>query len=280
MTASFHVLQQLFDTTRRYPQKLAVVLDEQSWTYGELIANIGCVVNHLHSLKMARGQVIYQYMDRGFEMVCGLFGILCADGVYCSINPTEPADRLANLLQQIQGQFVLLHGRTVHQFPPTTVRHMISLDAILHPLSCGENIEDLPSCSGHGAAYVICTSGTTGRQKLVVHTYKSFSAGDYILIQSNLQIFTAGDNVFQVASCSWTLHLTEISITLMIGGTLVLLRPGGHLDMRYFTDTFSRQQVTTLLVGPAIIHALTNYLEITQRRQTFMLLRRLCTAGD
>lgn len=280
MSLKFHVLQELFTTAQKYPQKIAVILDDQAWTYSELIGNIACVVNHLQNLQTSRGQIIYQYMDRGFEMVCGLFGILCADGVYCSIDPTEPADRLVGLLQQIKGHYVLLHTRTRHQFPLTAVRHMVSLDVVVHSLSCGEEIRDLPTCSGRGAAYIICTSGTSGRQKLVLHTHKSFSASGYNCAQSNVWMHTVQHHVLQVASCSWALHLREISMALIMGGTLVLLQPGGHLNMTYFIRTLARQQVTTLLIGPAMIRTLTNHMETNQQFEAFQCVRRLCTTGD
>ena len=92
-------------------------------------------------------------------------------------------------------------------------------------------------------------------------------------------MYAVRDQVLQVASCSWILHITEISMTLIMGGTLVLLRPGGQLDMSYFSRTLSHQQVTTLLIGPAIIRALTSYLEIARQYETFKFVRHLCTSG-
>ena len=71
-----------------------------------------------------------------------------------------------------------------------------------------------------------------------------------------------------------------IPLALVVGGTLVLLRPGGHLDMDYFSQTLIDQQVTALTIGPGIIRALTNYLEMNQRFETFKFMRSVCAAGD
>jgi non-ribosomal peptide synthetase component F len=279
MTPSFYVLRDLFNGAQAHPQKVAMVLDDQVWTYSELIEKVECVAYHLHKFNVAQGQIIYQFVERGFEMVCGLLGIMCAGGVYCPINPTEPLDRVTALVEQVQGQYVLLHEKTRNKFPAAVVQRVISLDTILIPWPRDEDMYDLPVCSKRGPAYIICTSGTTGRPKAIVHTHRSFSASNYAYAQWDVGMYTAQDQVLQVATCSWILHLTEVAMPLIVGGTLVLLRPGGHLDMAYFSETLMYQQVTAFLVGPGIIRALTDYLEKNQLFQVFHFVRNLCTAG-
>jgi non-ribosomal peptide synthetase component F len=280
MTPSFYVLRDLFNGAQAHPQKIAVILDDQAWTYSELIEQVQCVAYHLHSLNVVRGQIIYQFVERGFAMVCGLLGIMCAGGVYCPLTPIEPSDRLAILLEQIQGQYVLLHEKTREQFPSVAVQHVLSLDTILVPLPRGEDMYDCPVCSECGPAYIICTSGTTGRPKAIVHTHRSFSASNYAYAQWDVGMYTARGQVLQVATSSWILHLSEVALPLVVGGTLVLLRPGGHLDMAYFSKTLIYQPVTTLLFGPGIVRALTSYIETSQQLGTFNFVRNLCITGD
>jgi acyl-coenzyme A synthetase/AMP-(fatty) acid ligase len=280
MTSSLHILRELFNVAQVHPQKVAVVLDDQVWTYSELVGKVQSVAYYLHNSNIVQGQIVYQFVERGFAMICGLLGIMSVGGVYCPINPTEPYERVAALLEQIQGQYAVLHEKTRNQFPSAAVRHIISLDTILVPCSHLEDIYDLPLCNECGPVYIICTSGTTGRQKLVVHTHRSFSASNKVYGQKDVGMYTMHDQVLQVATCSWILHLTEVAMPLIVGGTLILLRPGGQLDMAYFAQTLIYQQVTTVLIGPAIIRALTGYLKTSQQLDTFKFVRNLCTAGD
>ncbi|CAF1354197.1 unnamed protein product [Adineta steineri] len=205
---------------------------------------------------------------------------MCAGGLYCPLNPADPPERLVTLLEQTQGQYVLIHQKTREKFPSAAVQHFILLDDILLPWLDVKDIGNLPVCSDDDPIYIICTSGTTGRSKVVVHTHKSFSASTAAFIHWHIDMYTFRDQILQVATCSWNLHLTEISMPLVSGGTLVLFRPGGHLDMGYFCQTLIHQQVTTLTIGPGIIRAFTNYLEITQRLETFQSVRNLCTTGE
>ncbi|CAF1166800.1 unnamed protein product [Adineta steineri] len=141
-------------------------------------------------------------------------------------------------------------------------------------------MEELPDCKEHGDALIICTSGTTGRHKAVVHSFRSFSTCIRAYRQWGLGVYTGQDQVLQVAACSWILHISEIMLPLVVGGTLVLLRPNGHLDMDYFSQTLMQQQVTTVTIGPGIIRALTSYFEKTQRLATLKFIRNVITTGE
>ncbi|CAF1312241.1 unnamed protein product [Adineta steineri] len=214
-------------------------------------------------------------------MVSGLFGIICAGGLYCPLNPTDPYERVTSILEQLQGSCVLTHKKTRHLFPTTnSIKQLIFLDEILSPLSDVEDMEELPDCKEHGDALIICTSGTTGRHKAVVHSFRSLSTSIRAFSQWDLHMYTSQDQVLQVAACSWILHISEIMLPLVVGGTLVLLRPNGHLDMDYFSQTLIQQQVTTITIGPGIVRALTSYLEKTQRLATLKFVHNVIIGGE
>ena len=263
-----------------YPQKVALVLDEQLWTYGELVEQVESVIHHLQKSGVIQGQIIYQCVERGLEMICGFLGTMCAGGVYCALNPTEPPNRLVGLMEQIQGQYALVHWKTSDRLPPASVQHVLKFDHILQPVSCSANTANASICQSKGAAFIICTSGTTGRPKSVVHTHKSLSAMVVTYTQWDGGICTNQDQNLQGAPCSWILHVWEMASTLAAGGTLVLLRPNGHLDIGYFVESLIRQQVTTLHIGPGIIRALIGYLKENQKLETFKLVRKVYTGGN
>ncbi|CAF4074768.1 unnamed protein product, partial [Adineta steineri] len=280
MTTSYYVIRSLFDIARLYPQKVAIVLDDQLWTYSELIMQVERVVYQLHHLGVVQGQIIYQFVERSFEMICGFLAILYIGGVYCPLSSILPPGRLNIILEQMQGRYVLVHEKTRNKFPIAAVQHVIVLDNILLRSLDIEDMSDLSISGEYGAAFIIFTSGTTGPPKAVVHTHRSFSASIAALIGWNVGMYTVRDQVLQIAASSWITHIWEISLTLVVGGTLVLLRQGGLFDVAYFSRTLMHQQITTLLIGPAIIRALTNYIENSQQTKIFDTVRQLCVGGE
>jgi non-ribosomal peptide synthetase component F len=106
-------------------QKVAVILDDQTWTYSELIEQIERIASHLYHLNIVKGQIVYQFVERSFEMICGLFSIMYVGGVYCPLNPTDPYERLVSLLEQTHGQYVLVHEKTRSQFPSIAIQHVV-----------------------------------------------------------------------------------------------------------------------------------------------------------
>lgn len=263
-----------------HSQKIALILDNQAWTYAELIEKVECVVRHLHSAKVVEGQIIYQFVERGLEMICGILGILCTGGAYFPINPTEPSDRLIGMLEQTKGRYVLVQRKIYVRFPTKIVQHVGVLDDILVPVSYSYNKHELFTCREYGAAFVLCTSGTTGRPKPIVHTHKSLSTANYIYSQWDGGMYTIRDQNIQVSPCSWLVHLWEILLPLMVGGTVILLHPGGHMDVAYLSETLSSQQVTTIIISPGIIRGLIHYVEDTQRTEIFRSVRRVYTGGN
>ncbi|UJR12903.1 hypothetical protein I4U23_017077, partial [Adineta vaga] len=75
------------------------------------------------------------------------------------------------------------------------------------------------------------------------------------------------DIVAQTVRCSFDVHLLEIMGTVIIGGTLVMLRPDGILDLEYFTKVIKQKQINCIQAVPSeaftidLSNLLTNYTE-------------------
>ncbi|CAF3824545.1 unnamed protein product, partial [Adineta steineri] len=129
MSSSKYALNMFLDNAYNYPQLAAVELSEQIWTYGELLANVTRIVAHIN---IEPGEIVYQYVERGFEMTCGLISIMCAGGIYCPLNPVNPSTYIRSLLETLPGRFVLIHTKTRDKFPNNSDQsvQLIDLDEI------------------------------------------------------------------------------------------------------------------------------------------------------
>lgn len=130
---SKNIIEMFFEVTYTFPQQIAIELNEQTWTYGELLMNTICVARNL---QIEIGTIVYQYVDRSLEMICGLLGIMCAGGIYCPLNPTDPPMYIRELINDIQGRYVLVHENTHEKFS-SIISDQIPIINLEHILSVG-----------------------------------------------------------------------------------------------------------------------------------------------
>ncbi|CAF0983427.1 unnamed protein product [Adineta steineri] len=224
----------------KHPQKLAVELDEQSLTYCELLYYVQVLsLTLLSEYHVFPGEIICQCVERSLSMVIGIMAIEMAGGVYCPLSPRDPQQRLHALVQQTQSRFVLVHDLTKTRFHHNTV--LLDIDSIVWDNEKGikEDIDGLSIAlvAAKDIAYIIFTSGSTGTPKAVQVRHKNFIECMHSLTYINS--FNKDDTVAQMTRCSFDIHVQEILGTLLVGGTLIMLHPGGTIDFDYLSGCMS-----------------------------------------
>ena len=127
-------------------------------------------------------------------------------------------------------------------------------------------------------AFLTCTSGTTGKPKIIVHTHKTALWRAFAQRMANLVSHT--DIVVTWASSLFVLHPVEMSYTWPNGASLVVLKEGGNMDVDYLTRSIKRYQATYLLTSPIVLPMLTNlFRRLLDTAQRLNTLRILSTAG-
>ncbi|CAF4166612.1 unnamed protein product, partial [Adineta steineri] len=213
----------------RHPQKLAVELDEQSLTYCELLYYVQVLsLTLLNEYRITPGEIVCQCVERSLSMVIGIMAIEMAGGVYCPLSPRDPQHRLHALTQQTQSRLVLVHYLTKTNFYHNIVS--LDIDSVLNINDIDKNGLSSAVMKDEEIAYIIFTSGSTGTPKAVQVRHKNFIACIHSLAYINS--FNKDDTVVQMTRCSFDIHVQEILGTLLVGGTLVMIHPGGTIDFK------------------------------------------------
>ncbi|UJR13248.1 hypothetical protein I4U23_000269 [Adineta vaga] len=260
MSSSKNIVEMFFEVSHASPNQVSIEINEQIWTYGELLMNVISLAGHLH---IEIGEIIYQYVDRSLEMVCGLLAILYVGGTYCPLNPTESSSYICTLIEAIPGQCVLIHANTHRRFSNTISRTipMIHIDRILLIDNVEEIFRKPINLKDDNPSFVIVTSSIMKRPAAIVHTHASLIENLQYLIQWST---THGDKVLQVVETSWIIHMLEILMPLITipSGTLVLLPPEGNFNIVRFCNIIKDKQITLLFIDPSLIKTLLEYLEL------------------
>jgi acyl-coenzyme A synthetase/AMP-(fatty) acid ligase len=129
--------------------------------------------------------------------------------------------------------------------------------------------------------YILCTSGTTGRQKAIVHTHASVVAHCQALLDCGVQ---HGDKFLQQSVNSWITHIYEILLPLTAPspGTIVLLKPGDNLNMISLAKIIKEKQITAANTSISTLKTLLDYLELKNNKsdETLTQFRIWCVGSE
>ncbi|CAF1408209.1 unnamed protein product [Adineta steineri] len=261
----------------KHPQKLAVELDEQSLTYCELLYYVQVLsLTLLNEYHIFPGEIVCQCVERSLSMVIGIMGIEMAGGVYCPLSPRDPQHRLYALTQQTQSRLVLVHHLTKFKFNYDI--NLLDTGSILNTNDINKKGLSTVILKGEDIAYIIFTSGSTGTPKAVQVRHKNFI--DCMHSLAYINSFNENDTVAQMTRCSFDIHVQEILGTLLIGGTLIMLHPGGTIDFDYLSRVLENKQITYLHTVPSLLHDFFTSVVENNNPNALKHLRSLCSSGE
>ena len=249
-----------------HPNKLAITLDDQSLTYGQLLNRVQQLALLLINDKGVQpGDIICQCIDRSIEMIVCIMGIMMSGAVYAPLNPKDPFDRLGSLVRQVNAKLVLANQMTslshLHRLnvPIVDINEIVKSN---NPVSDTqmEQLSQVPVTSEF-ISHLVFTSGSTGTPKAVQIRHRNFMSymGTHF-IQKN-------DVVLQLASCSFDVHLDEIDGALVRGAHLILLKVDGNLDFDYVTKVIQHNNITFVVPVPSWMDALGKFLSENHHAQ-------------
>uniref|UniRef100_UPI003F4957C1 amino acid adenylation domain-containing protein n=1 Tax=Streptomyces chartreusis TaxID=1969 RepID=UPI003F4957C1 len=210
----------------RCPQATAVVQGGRTLTYADLDRAATVLEAELDTAGVTTGGRVVVACGPGLEHVAALLAVLRCGAAYVCLDPGEPAERAAAILDDARPTAVICTDRTAAR-----VRELASGRRLVIADAGGDqqtpDRPPRPQVSAGDTAYLVYTSGSTGRPKAVVATHEgavtalttrtafSGAAPARTLVTLPLQFDVAASMIF------WT---------LWTGGTLVF--PDDSDDVR------------------------------------------------
>ncbi|CAF1577605.1 unnamed protein product, partial [Adineta steineri] len=212
--------------------------------------------------------------------VIGILSIATVGCAYCPLSSRDPSQRLQALVNQTQSRLVLVHGITSAVFSPDNLTLNIDCIIRLEERFSEINLNKLSNVpvTPETVAFVIFTSGSTGIPKAVQLRHRNFNKFMHSFV--NIDVVTESDIIIQMARCSFDNHLLSLVGTLVIGSTLVMLRPEGNMDLEYLARVLDQKQITVMHAVPSLLNSLFEFLTITARTSAVKCLRSLCSGGE
>ncbi|MEV6073483.1 AMP-binding protein, partial [Nocardia sp. NPDC052001] len=234
----------------RTPDAVALVFEQQSWTYGELDEASTRFAHLLVDRGIGEGDIVALMLPRSGSAIVSTLGVLKAGAAYLPIDVRHPDERVGFLLADASPVAVVTDGA----FAPRLIGYDVPVIDVTDPALATRPVASLPVPPESAVAYIIHTSGTTGTPKGVAVTH----AGVFELISDQIARFGIGEDsrVLQFASWSFDATVFEIWVTLVTGATLVIPPDDAATRISGLSDLIDEFGVTHMTLTPSALATL------------------------
>jgi long-chain acyl-CoA synthetase len=222
-------------SARRDPGRTAIVRGTRRIDYATLHARSEGFAAALAAHGFANGERCVVFMDNSIEAAVAVFGTLRAGGVFCVLNPTTRADKLAWVLADCSASVLFTEARLLpvalqaaQRVPSIRQVVVVGMDGEAAGTIALERFIDTaraplppaPVGIDQDLAMLVYTSGSTGHPKGVMMTHANvrFAARS---ICTYLQA-SADDVVLSVLPLAFDYGLYQLLMCVRMGSTLVL----------------------------------------------------------
>ncbi len=234
------VVELFEEQVAKTPQNIAVEYQNVKLTYETFDKLSNQFANSLLAAGVKPGDKIPLIMQRSEKMSIAIWGVLKAGCAYVPVSPEFPEERKQFILQQINAKVIID-------------------DEYLVPKECSTaKPEYQPKLSD--LAYIIFTSGTTGKPKGVMIEHGGLS--NRIQWMNATYPIDESDRVYQKTNFVFDVSVWEQVWALLEGARIVFALEGGHKDPVYLATEIDDKQITVMHFVPSMLDAFLETLSI------------------
>ncbi len=267
-------LHQLFEAQAlQTPDRTALVYEGCNLSYSQLNQRANQLASYLGELGVGLESRVGVFMHRSLEMVISLYAILKAGGAYVPLDPEYPQERLKFMLEDAEVRVMLTQAELSSELPADDLT-LVEVDSEWGRIAQSSANNPIPYVGPENLAYIIFTSGTTGRPKGVMNTHRGI-CNRLIWMQDTYRL-DESDHILQKTPFSFDVSVWEFFWPLLYGARLFVAKPGGHKDSTYLVDAINAHGITTIHFVPSMLGI---FLE-NDRAATCRSLRRVICSGE
>lgn len=226
-----------------HPDRIAVYDGTQSINYHQLLTRADAIAATLVTQGVTEGSLVGVCMNRSWELVATLLGVLRARCAYVPLDPAYPRERVRYMLEHSRAAAVVVDQPDSAALC-AGVAVCITLDSVQN-----QTLSHYPKPRQSDLAYVIYTSGSTGQPKGVAVGHDNLvslhNAMNDLFKPDERQGFLAA------ASVCFDTSVLEILGSLSLGSSIVLADNALQLPKLPFVD-----KISTCVMVPSAMQAL------------------------
>lgn len=211
----------------RFPDSPAIFEDGATVTFSQLDGLVDGILEKIYSQGGENQEFIGIVMHHGIRQIAAMLAVLKSGAAYVPAEPALPVDRIRYMMRNA-GANLVINDDFCRDVKPVQ--------------------RDFPDRSlPDGIAYVLYTSGTTGKPKGVV--VENHSVANYAEAFEEEMKIGPGDVMLQYSICSFDIFVEEVFATLLNGAALAIPSDEIHNGPLPQLMDFCRRHNVTILDG-------------------------------
>ncbi|MEU3604600.1 amino acid adenylation domain-containing protein [Streptomyces sp. NPDC035033] len=232
------------------PDAPAVVTASRTLSYGEAHRRSDRIARRLADHGAGPGTLVGIAMEKGWEQVVAVLGVLKAGAAYVPLDTAVPGRRLRAIAESAGIRLVLTRTRDADGLDLPDGTRALRVDT--GPDGGGADAPPPPCPAGPGdLAYVIFTSGSTGTPKGVMIEHAA--AVNTVQDVNDRFGVTADDRVLALSALHFDLSVYDVFGPLAAGGAVVLPDASAQREPAVWRELIDRHRVTIWNSVPALM---------------------------
>ena len=262
-------IQELFEEqVNKTPNKVALVFKDQTLTYRELNERSNQIARLLRKKGIKEESIVGIMVERSFDMIAGIFGVLKAGGAYLPIDPDYPGERIKYMLNDSGADILLTKNRFIHYV--NFEKESVYLD--------DENISEVDTSNtdvantSENLAYVVYTSGSTGEPKGAAIKHRAVV--NFIKGITDRIEFKPENTILALTTICFDIFVLESLLPLTQGLKVVIADEADQRDPRMLNSLIMNEGIDMLQVTASRMQLLLSYgekLTCMDRIKVFMV---------
>lgn len=250
------------------PDKVAVIANDVSYTYQQLLEASQRLAAHLLSSGVKRNDRVVLYMDNTWECIVSIYAVQLCGAVFVIVNPQTKTEKLLYILKDSEATGLITESALHKVFLPTLSEttnlktviccgdlkahaelstELVRFETIVSQPADLDMLENEQPITLDLAA-LIYTSGSTGDPKGVMHSHQSMvfaleSISEYLRLSKD-------DRILCVLPLAFDYGLYQLLMSIYMGATLILERSFSYPAQVF--QTMVNNQVTVFPGVPTI----------------------------
>lgn len=276
MSKMHHIFEHI---TEQQPDQCAVSYLTERVSYTVLNAQANRLARYLIQVGIQSGNYVPIIADKSIEAVIAVLAVWKVGAAYAPINPDLPKPMIESMISDISARWAMVQPG--FQFSPKINIQSIPLDQLgeMSATFSEKNMTDIENNgmveSKNDKAYLIHTSGTTGKPKGVIVSHKNLIS-TFKSWQQEYEL-KPSDHHLQMAHFAFDVFTGDLVRALCSGGQLVLCPKDILLKPDHLYSFIVNEKITCGEFVPAVLKRLLNFVE---REQFSLAMFRLLICGS